>query len=116
MKTGTIDLVSNEATLQVNLDILDADDGTPFNLSGVDQITVKLRDPDSGSAVLEGSLSGGEVIVVGDEADGVIQFTFSATSMSDIEPKTYEIGVLITDEDGFVSQVILGRLPVGWGL
>lgn len=114
MKTGTLGPVSNAATWNDTIEVFDAEDGEAFDLTDVEAITLKLRDP-SGATVLEGELDD-EIIVVGDAADGTIEFTFSASAMSALDPKTYEVGLLITDEDDFVTQLILGHLPVVEGL
>ena len=60
MKTGTFAPVSNTATWRDTLEIYDDVTGTPFDLGNVDEITLKLRDIDSESIVLSGSLTGGE--------------------------------------------------------
>lgn len=115
MKTGTLAPVSNTATWQDEIEFLDNDTEEPIDMSLIDAITLKVRDPETKSTVLEASLDDG-IEVVGDDGDGTIQFTFSADSMSALCPKTYEVGCLIEDEDGFVTQIILGHLPVLEGL
>lgn len=116
MKTGTFEHQSNTATWQFTVELVDDSDSEPIDLADVSAITIKLRDPATKSTVLSGSLSGGEVVAVGADADGTVQITFSATAMTALCPKTYEVGMLVTQDDGFVTQIILGSLPVIEGL
>lgn len=116
MKTGTLQPQPNTATWQGTIELVSDTDGLPMDLADISEITLKLRDPSTMSTVLSGSLTGGEIAAVGADADGTIQFTFSATAMAAIEPKTYDVGMIVTEDSGFVSQVILGSLPVLEGL
>lgn len=116
MKTGTLAPASNAATWQEDIEFYDDDDGSSFDLADVEEITIRFRDPDTTATALTGTLSGGDMVVVGADADGVVRATFSATAMAALQPKTYEIGVLIEDADGFVTQTILGRIPILNGL
>jgi hypothetical protein len=81
----------------------------------VTEITLKLRDQACGSEVLSGSLTGGEIAVVGADADGTIQFTFSASAMGALCPKSYAVGVLLSTST-ITRQLILGTVPVLEGL
>jgi hypothetical protein len=116
MKTPTLPAISNQATWSDTVELIDKDTGDPMDLGDVTEITLKLRDKDSGSTVLSGSLTGGEIATVGDDADGTFQFTFSASTMSAIcSSKTYEIGILVTTVTE-TDQVVLGTIPVLEGL
>lgn len=111
MKTGTLEAVSNQATWQEEYTFFDDDDGEPFDLGDVDSITLRVRDPESKSVVLDVELEDG-IEIVGDDADGTIQWTVSASSMSALDPKTYQVSLLITNTDDITTQIILGYLPV----
>lgn len=115
MKTGTLEAVSNAETWQDFIELFDDGDGNTFDVSDITEVTLKLRDPASKSTVLEGSYTGGELVRVGDAADGVYRFTFSADTMSALDPKTYEVGVLASTAL-ITKQLILGSLPVLEGL
>lgn len=115
MKRGTLPPVANTETWTDTIEFYDDADGSAFDLTNTTAITLKLRDIDSESPVLTGELDD-EIVVVGDDADGTIQFTFSAASMAALDPKTYEAGILLTNSDGTVRQVLLGYLPVLKGL
>lgn len=115
MKTGTLEPVSNLETWTDTIEFYDDDDGTAFDLEDVTEVTLRLRDPSNGAIVLEGTLTGGDLTVVGDEADGTVEFVFSADAMSALNPKTYEIGCLL-ETATITKQIILGRMPVLEGL
>lgn len=112
--TDRLDPVSNAETWQDTIEFYDDDDGEAFFPEGSppDEITMKLRDPDSGEIVLSGALSTGELVV---SADGVVNFTFSKAAMNNLYPKQYEVGVLYTDE-GVTRQAILGTISILSGL
>ena len=114
MITKTLDPVSNAETWTDHLEFIDDETEEAWFLEGSppDEITIRLRDSSTGNIVLTGTLTGGEIEVVD---DGIAEFTFSASAMSALDPKTYEVGVLLTDED-VTRQVILGHLPVLSGL
>lgn len=115
MKTGTLDPQSNTATFQFEITLIDDDTDTTFDLADVSALTVKLRDIDTEEIVLTGSL-GTEVVQVGASTDGLVRVTFAAGTMTSICPKTYEIGALVTETDGFITQMILARVPIVKGL
>ena len=114
----TLDPVFNTATFQTTITLYDDTTELPFNLSGVSTITVKIRDIDTEATELDGSLSGGEIVIVGASVDGTIKVTFTADQMSRLAaPKTYELGIVVTTTAPvFVSQAILARIPVLQGL
>lgn len=115
MKHPTLDEVSNKETWQDIIEFFDDDTGEAYfdyddDDTWPDEITMKLRDEDTGATVLSGSLTGGELVIV---SDGDVQFTFS--DLSGLPAKTYTVG-LLWEADGITKQMILGRLPVLEGL
>lgn len=116
MKTGTLDPVSNAETWIDNLEFYDDGTGVAWDVSTITEITLKVRDIETQSTVLSGSYTGGEIVRVGAASEGTYRFEFSASAMSALCPKTYEVGVLATTSDDRVAQIILGHLPVLNGL
>src|SRR5688572_9843177 len=115
MYTGSLEPVSNAETWQDELEFYDDATGTAYDLTDVTEITLKLRDRDSGTTVLSGSMTGGELDVVGAATAGVVQFTFSASAMSALDPGQYDVGVLLSTST-ITRQLILGTVPVLEGL
>jgi hypothetical protein len=117
MKTGTLEPVSNSATWTDTIEFYDDETGDPLfteltEATHPDEITLKVRDPSNDNTVLSGTLTGGDIAIA---ADGVVEFTFSSDAMAALDPKTYEVGLLYTQED-VTTQIILGTLPVLKGL
>lgn len=111
MFTGTLDPASNRATWSESCQITDASTGDAIDLSAVDEITVAVRDPDDYAPRLTGTLSGGDVVIVGATTDGTFQWRFEAAQMRGLCAKSYEVGLTIEQGDDEV-QIIIGRLPV----
>lgn len=114
MNRTTLPPISNLATWTDIVGIFD-EDGDPLDISAATAITLKLRDPLSDSDVLSGSLAGGEIALINDSDDNKFELTFSSSAMSALDPKTYEVGCILTIS-GEDVQIILGRLPVLRGL
>lgn len=112
MNNATLPPISNLATWTDVVSVFD--DGEPVNISAATDITLKLRDPSTGSEVLSGSL-GDEIALINDTDDNSFSFRFLNTVMSGVDPNTYELGVLLTIS-GDVVELILGRQPVLRGL
>lgn len=108
MFTGTLSPASNRATWSESYELTDSDTGEAISLASVDEITLEVRDPDSGSAVLSGTMTGGEISII---ATGIFQWRFEASAMRGLNPKTYEIGCVI-EQDGDEVQILIGHLPV----
>lgn len=108
---GSLDPVSNRATWSENFQLLDSETGDPISLSAVDEITLEVREMETHSAVLSGSYTGGEILVVGAATDGTFQWEFSASQMRALCPRTYEVGCTIEQDDDTV-QLIIGTVAV----
>lgn len=108
MITGALDPVSNKATWIVNYELTDAETDELIDLSGVDEITIAIRDPKTNSSVLTASKTGGDVVV---SDTGVFTWTFTATEMRTLQAKTYEVGCTLT-EGSETIQLLIGTLPV----
>lgn len=114
MYSGTLAPVSNAETWTGTLEFINDSTGVAWfvQASPPDEITLKMRDKASEEIVISLSLSGGDLVVVG---DGQVTFTATATVMAGVCPKTYEVGVLYENDD-VVTQVILGTISVLKGL
>lgn len=114
MMTGTLEAISNKETWTGTLEFINDTDGSAWfeEETPPDEITMKLRDPNTRETVLSLSLTGDDLEVTG---DGLVEFTAASTVMAAIDPKTYEVGILYTDGD-VVTQVLLGTISVLDGL
>lgn len=108
MFTGTLEPVSNRATWIANYELTDAETGDLIDLSGVDEITIDIRDPHTRTQMLSATKTGGEIVI---SDTGVFTWTFSVTQMRTLDPKTYEVGCTLTDNSETV-QLLIGMLPV----
>jgi hypothetical protein len=115
MITGTLEPVSNRETWEDEIEFYDDETGAVYDLTDVTEITLKLRDEQSGCEVLSGSMTGGQIAIAGDADDGVIQFTFAASTMNGLCAKTYTVGLLLSTATA-TRQLILGNLPIVEGL
>lgn len=117
MLTGPLPPISNLATWRDTAELRDAETGELIDLeTDIEEITVTIRDPRSESDELAATLSGDAITVLG---VGVFEFVFTAEEMSNLDPKTYEIGCLVKFTDasgGDTEQVILGTISVIRGL
>ena len=108
---GTLDPASNKATWSESFELTDSETGDPISLSAVDEITLVVRAIDTDTAVLTGTYTGGEIVVVGAATDGTFMWRFEASSMRGLDAATYEVGCVIEQDDDEV-QLIIGYLPV----
>lgn len=117
MKTGTLSPVSNAETWIDQLEFYDDGTGISWDVSLITEVTLKVREIESQSEVLSGSLTGGEIDLIGAASAGTYRFEFTASQMAALEAKTYEVGLLATTTGpARTAQLILGYLPVLNGL
>lgn len=112
MKTRALPNQPNKSTFSDFILFTD-DDGNALDLSTVDEISVRIRDPLSDITRLEATLSGATIIETG--TDGEVQFTFTAEQMGGLCPQNYEFGVLVTIA-GVTTQTHLCPLSIIEGL
>jgi len=112
--TIRLEPVSNAETWTDQLEFIDDETGTAWfaQASPPTEITINLRDTQTGETVLSGSLTGGQITIV---QDGVAEYTFAPSLMSALDAKTYEVGVLYTDQS-ITRQAVLGTIAVLRGL
>lgn len=88
--------------------LVDDETDDAIDLTGVDEITIELRNPDDGCVALSGTKTGGQISLV---EDGVFQWSFAGSQMSGLTPKTYQVGITI-EQGGVTVQLFAGNLPV----
>lgn len=115
MITGNLDGVSNRGTWTGELEFVSDITGLPWftTLLPPSEVTLKLRDRESGAVVVSGSLTDGHLVITG---DGLITFTFAPSIMNGLCGKAYDCGGLYTAVGGEVSQFFLGGINVYEGL
>jgi hypothetical protein len=79
-------------TWSENVEIWSIDDDTLMDLTGVTEIILKLRDPRTCFDELVLTMSGGNIIV---PAPGIIQWRAEVGQMGALEPKVYEVIILL---------------------
>lgn len=124
MQRGTLPEVSNKASLEEQIEFLDADTSEPIDLSSCLDIVVTIAPGGSDQArtgyraagtILTASLVSGGLTLAPDGLSATLKF--SRSQMALLGPRTYEVGarlIFVDDEDE--QQVLLGYLPVAEGL
>ena len=112
MFTGTLNPVSNKATWVCLYELIDAETDEAIDLSDVDEITISIRDPKDQTIELSATYTNGDITITD---TGIFRWVFSNDNMSNLEPKTYEVGCTL-EQDGEVMQLIIGNLPVMDGI
>lgn len=111
MKTRSLPHRANTETFSDFITFYD-DDGELLDIADIDEITVRVRDPDCNATLLEATLTGADIVETG---DGTVQFTFTADQMGALCPGQYQFGVTVTI-DGVTEQTHLQPLPIIRGL
>lgn len=112
MLTGSLEPVSNSATWQDSIELFDATTGAVYDISAATEITLVVRDPASKEAVLEATLSGGDITI---DDTNVFSWEFTADEMSDVDPKAYHIGVNLVLA-GVTKQIVRASVEVYDGI
>lgn len=100
--------VSNRADWLETIELIDDDTGQVItDLTGV-TVKIEVRKTPCYSRSLAGSSDDGHVTYPG---NGIIQWHFTRSEMSNLVAGTYEIGVTVTLDD-FTEQELIGSLPV----
>ncbi len=120
MYTGYLDTITNRADWNTTIQIVDADTEEPVDLTGVDaymQVVTCPSNNDCGpcdygfsgcSAALSGSTEDGRISI---SSDGVLSWSFPASSLRGLCPQTYDIGVILK-KDEQTTQLFLGKVTV----
>ena len=110
LELGSFSATPNAADWSEYIEVLDDDDGTPFDLTGI-LIELEVCDQ-NGCRRLYGSTSDGTLSLIADGFD----FTFTAAQMRNLCAGSYGVFVRMTDSsDGAVYEPITATLPVIFG-
>ena len=82
-------------------------DGSPIDLTSASEITLQVHD--DCNSVLSATKTGGTITV--SATPGLFSWTFSASQMGALCPKTYTVGATST-VSGSTHQIMLARLPI----
>lgn len=95
--------------------MIDAETGEPFRLRDddgnllVDDVTCQIRDRYTKAILLTASLGNGKAQVLDatdEEPIGIIQIAFTKADMAWLCGRTYDIGCIVTREDGTVEPIL----------
>ena len=114
MITPTFGPISNRETWEERVALYDAETNEVLDISDADAMTIVLRDTYTLTEVLSGSLEDATIFLL-DPEEGTFGWVFTDDQMGTLNPKTYEVGILLDMADE-VTQVILGRVAVVRGL
>jgi hypothetical protein len=106
--TGTLPAVSVYETWSENVEVWSVDDDTLMDLTGVTEITLKLRDEALRFVEMTLTMSGGDITI---PSTGIVQWRAEQTAMGSLEPKTYEVILTLADDTDTVT-LILGHVSV----
>lgn len=123
MFDGMLSPVSNKAHWTDCVEVTDAETGEPIDLTTALDIVLAVRFPGAGNGVFDGyyyasqgnhygltaSLKDGKITLI---QPGIFQFAFSDGDMKGLAPQTYDVGLVIVSNDGTISQLIIGQVPV----
>jgi hypothetical protein len=108
MYSGPLPPASVWGTWSENIEVWDVDTDTLMDLSSVTEIKVILRDTYTRFDELTLLMSQGQVTV---PSNGIVQWRAEATTMAQLNPKTYEVRVLFINDTDTVP-IVLGSLSV----
>ena len=104
---GCFEATPNAADWAENIDVIDDDTGTAWDLSDV-LVEMEVRD-ERGCRLLYGSTTDGKLTV---EGDG-FAFAFPAASMRNLCAGSYVVNIRLTDNTtGFIAEPVIATLPV----
>lgn len=108
MYAGPLPPASIHGTWSENVEIWSIDDDTLMDLSGVTEITLKLRDPMTRYDELVLTMTDGDITL---PSTGIIQWRAEVDQMGTLNTKAYEVILILEDEDDTVP-VILGSISI----
>ena len=115
MSISTIAPIFNTADWLGNISLTDAATGETFDSSDITDLQMELQDPETGCALMTGSITTGEVTVE-DATTGLYSFAFSYTKTEPLDQGTYYLGVLAILDDGTRRQLGFKEIPVMNGI
>lgn len=108
MHTGSLPPATIWGTWSENVEVWSVDDDTLMDLSGLIEVTLKLRDWRTGFDELTLTMSAGDITI---PSTGIIQWRADKTIMGTLSVKLYEVLLLLENEDDTVP-VILGSISI----
>jgi hypothetical protein len=108
MYTGALPETSIYQTWSENIELWSVDDDTLMDLTSVVEITLRLRDEITRFDEMTLTMSGGDITI---PSTGIVQWRVEQARMGALEPKTYEVILLLQDDTDTVS-LILGHVSV----
>ena len=108
MYMGALPAASNRGVYTQDFQLFDDETEDGIDLTGA-VITLEVRKPDCASTSL--SATNGSGIEITDSDEGRFELTFSASQMRNLDPRTYQCGITIT-QNGETVQYFIGSLPV----
>lgn len=108
METGPIPTTTVYGTWTENVEVVSIEDDTPFDLSSLVEITLRVRDPRSKFDEIVLTMSGGQIVI---PSPGIIQWRAEAGAMGSLEPKVYEL-ILLLEDDTDTVPLMLGSIAI----
>lgn len=108
MIQGSIPPASIYGTWVENVEIWSVDDDTLMDLSSVTEVTLKVRDPKAEFDEMTLTMSGGDITI---PSTGIIQWRIEQSAMSTLASKTYEVILILEDQDDKVP-IFLGTVSI----
>ena len=105
---GSLPPASINGTWIENVEIWDTDTDELMDLSGLEEITLYVRDPRTGYDELTLTLSGGDIVI---PSTGIIQWRAERGAMSTLTNKLYDVILVFRDDDDELP-VVLGTISV----
>lgn len=109
MYTGPLPSTTVYSSWAESIEIWDIDTDTQFDLTDAVEIKLILRDTVSRFDVFTLRLTDGSITV---PTTGVIEWNVAASTMGTITPKTYEVILLLIDDEDTTVPVMLGSISI----
>lgn len=108
MLGGSIPSASILGTWSENCELRSIEDDTLFDLTGVTEITLKLRDLTTRFDEMQLTMTNGDITV---PSTGIIQWRAEASAMGMLIPKLYEV-FLILDDGTDTVPIFVGTISI----
>jgi len=109
-QTGSLPPASIYGTWVENVEIVDVEDGTPFDLTNLTEITLLLKDQTTRNNEMTLTLTGGGISIID---TGVLEWRVEVGAMGTILPKLYEVVLLLEDSvEPITVPLILGTVSI----
>lgn len=105
---GSIPSASILGTWSENCELRSVEDDTLFDLTGITEITLKLRDLTTRFDEMQLTMTNGDITI---PSTGVIQWRAEVSAMGTLVPKLYEV-FLILEDDTDTVPVFVGLISI----